>query len=42
MELSPKELVEKMEANHLHAVAGDWRNELQRLCKILDIEAVVL
>ena len=39
---SPDALVQAMEANHLHAVAGDYRAELIKLCRILNVEPVVL
>ncbi len=42
MDVPVDELVQKLEANHLHAVAGDYRAELVKLCKILNIEAVMM
>lgn len=42
MDVAPQTLVDKMQANHLHAVAGDYRAELQTLCRMLDIEAIML
>jgi L-fucose isomerase len=38
----PDELITKLQSNHIHAAAGDYREELIRLCRILDIEAVML
>jgi L-fucose isomerase len=42
MDVTPDTLVQKMEANHLHAIGGDYRAELVKLCRILNIEAVTL
>lgn len=42
MAVSPDKMVQTLEANHLHAVGGDYRAELLALCRILGIEAVVL
>lgn len=39
---APDELIQAMEANHLHAVAGDYCGELRKLCRMLGIESVVL
>jgi len=39
---TPDELVQAMEANHLHVVAGDYRLELQKLCRMLGVESIVL
>ena len=38
----PDELVQTLQANHLHAVAGDYRSELLTLCRLLDVRPVVL
>ena len=38
---SPDELVQNLQANHVHAVAGDFRKELINLCQILNIRSVV-
>jgi L-fucose isomerase len=38
----PEELVTKLQSNHIHAVAGDYLEELIRLCRILNVEAVML
>jgi L-fucose isomerase len=35
-------LVQKMEANHFHAVAGEWSNELTKFCQMLSIEYEVI
>jgi L-fucose isomerase len=35
-------LVKKMEANHLHAVAGDWVDALIRFCQMCHIDCEVL
>jgi L-fucose isomerase len=35
-------LVQKMEANHLHAVAGDWTDALVKFCKMCHIDYEVL
>jgi len=42
LNVSPDEVVETLEANHIHAVAGDYREELLQLCRMLDVEAVSL
>jgi L-fucose isomerase len=42
MGVTPEALVEVMQANHLHLVAGDWRNELVQACRLLNIEPIVL
>ncbi len=38
----PEALIMKVQSNHIHAVAGDYREELIRLCRILNVEAVML
>lgn len=38
----PDALVRTLQANHLHAVAGDYREELLTLCRFLDVRAVSL
>ena len=38
----PEALIMKLQSNHIHAVAGDYREELIRLCRILNVEAVML
>ncbi len=40
--IEPDDLVRTLQANHLHAVAGDYRDELVMLCHLLDVEAVTL
>ena len=42
MDVSPEKLIMKLQSNHIHAVAGDYREELIRLCRILNVEAVML
>ena len=42
MDILPQELVLKLQSNHIHAVAGDYREELVRLCRLLDVEPVML
>ena len=42
MNVLPEELVLKLQSNHIHAVAGDYREELIRLCRILNVEPVML
>jgi L-fucose isomerase len=34
--------LEKLDANHCHAVYGDYREELIMICQMLGIEAEVL
>ena len=38
----PADLVRTLQANHLHAVAGDWRAELLELCRMLQVQPVLL
>ena len=38
----PEELITILQSNHIHAVAGDYREELIRLCRILNVETVML
>jgi L-fucose isomerase len=38
----PSVLVQTLQANHLHGVAGDYRSELLTLCRLLDVRPVVL
>jgi L-fucose isomerase len=40
--MPPDQLVRTLQANHLHAVAGDFRGELVQLCRMLKIMPVVL
>lgn len=40
--LAPPGLVPLLQANHLHAVAGDWQAELVTLCRLLGVKALVL
>ena len=40
--LNPEKVIQKLEANHLHLVAGDYREELIRFCNMMDIEQVML
>jgi L-fucose isomerase len=42
LDQSPAQLVQKLQANHVHAVAGDYQKELMSLCRILKIQPVVL
>jgi hypothetical protein len=35
-------MVQTLQANHVHAVAGDYCTELIRLCHMLNIEPVAL
>jgi L-fucose isomerase len=42
LDVTPAEVVETLQANHIHAVAGDYRAELAQLGRILDIETVIL
>jgi L-fucose isomerase len=39
---APSQLVQTVQANHVHAVAGDYREELVKLCHMLNVEAVLL
>jgi L-fucose/D-arabinose isomerase len=39
---TPAELVNNLQSNHIHAVAGDYQKELIILCRILNIQSVVL
>ena len=38
----PIQLVRTLQANHLHAVAGDYRAELLHLCRMLNVTPVLL
>ena len=40
--IEPDDLVRTLQANHLHAVAGDYRGELLALCRLLEVEPVVV
>jgi len=40
--IAPDDLVQTLQANHLHAVAGDYRGELLALCRLLDVEPVIV
>lgn len=40
--LSPPSAVTLLQANHLHAVAGDWLPELVMLCRLLGIQSFVV
>jgi len=42
LNVPPDELVQTLQANHIHAVAGDYRTELVTLCRILNIEPVIV
>lgn len=42
LDVTPEEMVQTLQANHVHAVAGDYRTELKMLCHMLNIEPVVL
>jgi L-fucose isomerase len=39
---TPMELVQNLQANHVHAVAGDYQKELTTLCRIQNISSTVL
>ncbi len=40
--LPPSNLVTLLQANHLHAVAGDWQAELVLLCRLLGVDPIVV
>jgi L-fucose isomerase len=42
LDVPPRALVRTLQANHLHAVAGDYREELLTLCRLLDVKPVML
>ena len=42
LNMPPDALVQTLQANHLHAAAGDWRTELVTLCRLLDVRPVVV
>ncbi len=42
LDLPPAALVQTLQANHLHAVAGDFRAELVTLCRLLDVRPVAI
>ncbi len=35
-------IIQKMESNHFHAVAGDWCEELKKFCEMLSLDCEVL
>ena len=40
LNLPPEELIQTLQANHVHLVGGDYREELVKLCRILKVEPV--
>jgi L-fucose isomerase len=40
--LPPSSLIQRLQANHLHAVAGDYRRELVTMCRLLGVEPEVV
>lgn len=42
LEIEFDKLIDKMNANHLHAVEGDYVSELEKFCGMLDIHPVIL
>lgn len=42
LDVPPGELIQALEANHIHAAAGDYRAELIHLCRMLNVEPVVV
>lgn len=42
LNVEPDYLVNNLPANHVHLVDGDYTNELMRLCKMVNIEPVLL
>jgi hypothetical protein len=40
MDFSPDELIDILDANHLHFVEGDFTKELRNICKLLNIETI--
>ncbi|HUJ73348.1 MAG TPA: hypothetical protein VL359_00760, partial [bacterium] len=36
----PERFVDSLRSNHIHVVQGDWKEELQVACRVLDIETV--
>lgn len=42
LDVPPKQLIHTLQANHLHGVAGDYREELLTFARMLDIKAVLL
>jgi L-fucose isomerase len=42
LDLQPDELIQKLQANHMHIVAGDYTQELIKFCRIMNIETVFL
>jgi L-fucose isomerase-like protein len=42
LDVPPKTLIESLQANHVHLVAGDYRAELAKLCRMLNVEPLLL
>jgi len=42
LHVPPDMAVQTLQSNHIHAVAGDYRAELIKLCQILNLEPVIL
>jgi L-fucose isomerase len=42
LDTSPEDLVDRLDSNHLHAVEGDYVEELLKICDLLDIEPVMM
>ena len=42
MDIKPDDLVQSLEANHMHLVAGDHREVLVKFCKMMDIESILI
>jgi L-fucose/D-arabinose isomerase len=40
--IPPEHLVDRLDSNHLHAVDGDYVEELLKICDLLDIESVMM
>lgn len=38
----PEKMVQVLQANHVHAVAGDYQAELIKLCRMLNVDPIVL
>jgi L-fucose/D-arabinose isomerase len=42
LDVQPDALIQKLQANHMHFVAGDYTQELIKFCRIMNIETILL
>lgn len=41
LDCAPERFVDSLRSNHIHVVQGEWKEELQVTCRVLDIQPVV-